>query len=143
MNLTSLITGPARLGLSIGGRVLGLIQSRLGGTPRVDDETLASQVESGVFGSGRVSTDDVEVDVTEGVVWLRGEVGSIAFADEVEARAGAVDGVVRVENLIRVANARPKPPAATAPPPEAEPVGSPPAPFPSLANGSSAGERSG
>ena len=142
MNLNSLITGPARLGLTIGGRVLGLIQSRLGGTPQVDDETLKRQVEADVFGSRRVPKGKVQVEVAEGVVWLRGEVKSGSIADEVEARAGAIDGVKRVENLIRVAKAaprakaqpksqkrpapkrssRPKPAAATAAPPDVEPA---------------------
>jgi hypothetical protein len=138
MNLNSLITGPARLGLTIGGRVLGLIQSRLGGTSQVDDDTLERQVEADVFGSRRVARGKVQVEVAEGVVWLRGEVKSASAADEVEARAGAIDGVKRVENLIRVAKPQPKtktqkrpapkrssrekPAAATAPPPAVEPA---------------------
>jgi BON domain len=138
MNLNSLITGPARLGLTIGGRVLGLIQSRLGGTPKIDDDTLQNQVEADVFGSRRVARSKVQVEVAEGVVWLRGEVKSSSVADEVEARAGAIEGVKRVENLLRVAkaqpkartqkrpapkrSARPKPAAATAPPPAVEPA---------------------
>jgi hypothetical protein len=167
MNLNSLITGAARLGLALGARVLGLVRGRLGGSPRIDDETLRSRVEAATFASGRVRRHDVEIDVTEGVVWLRGEAASTALADECEARAGAVDGVVRVENLIRVARAQAEPPraaaappAASAPPPTAEPVaeagpepagatgaagqgGSPRAPFPTVANGSGAGETSG
>jgi hypothetical protein len=65
-------------------------------------------------------------------------------ANEIESSAGAIDGVKRVENLLRVAKAKPKPKpkaqkrpapkrsarpqpaAATAPPPEAEPVEPPP-----------------
>src|SRR3712207_4471183 len=113
MNLNSLITGPARLGLTIGGRVLGLIQSRLGGGSQVDDDTLKRQVEADVFGSRRVAKGKVQVEVAEGVVWLRGEVKSASVADEVEARAGAIEGVRRVENLIRVAKAQPKAKAQT------------------------------
>jgi hypothetical protein len=77
------------------------------------------------------------------VVWLRGEVKSAAISEEVEARASAIEGVIRVENLLRVAkpaakpaakpsrsqkrpaakrSSRPKPAAATAPPPTAEPA---------------------
>ena len=138
MNLNSLITGPARLGLTIGGRVIGLIQSRLSGSRQVDDATLKRQVEADVFSSSRVARTKVEVEVAEGVVWLRGEVKSASVSEELESRAGAIDGVSRVENLLRVAKAtqrprtqkrpaakrssRPKPPAATAPPPSVKPV---------------------
>lgn len=217
MNLFSLITGPARLGLTIGGRVAGLIRSRIAGSPQIDDGTLERQVEADVFASRGVPRAKVQVEVAEGVVWLRGEVKSSAIADEAEARAGAIAGVVRVENLIRVAKAqpertqkrptpkrssRPKPAAAAAPPPDVRPApaatpppaaqqerevtrrfnaeetseaaselseptprelaesgegrrpaplgatsptegGSPPAPFPTVANGTGDGERSG
>jgi hypothetical protein len=137
MNLNSLITAPARLGLTIGGRVAGLIQSRFGGT-QPDDDTIKQQVEADVFSSRRVARAKVQVEVTEGVVWVRGEVKSSSVVEEVESRAAAIDGVKRVENLLRVAKpaqkpksqkrpapkrtARPKPAAATAPPPTAKPV---------------------
>ena len=138
MNLNSLITAPARIGLSLGGRIAGLIRDRIAGSQQPDDDALQQQVEGEVFASRRVARSKVQVEVTEGVVWLRGEVKSGAIAEEVEARAGAIEAVKRVENLLRVAkpaqkpksqkrpapkrSSRPKPPAATAPPPEATPV---------------------
>jgi hypothetical protein len=138
MNLNSLITGPARLGLTLGGRLFGLIQSRLGGSPQIDDETLRSQVEADVLGSRRVTKGRVQIEVAEGVVWVRGEVKSASVSEEVEARAAAIEGVRRVENLLRVTkaparskaqkrpapkrSARPRPAAATAPPPDVEPA---------------------
>jgi hypothetical protein len=149
MNLNSLITGPARLGLSLGARALGAIQGLLGRGPRVDDTTLQRNVEAEVMASRRAPKGKIEVSVTEGVVWLRGEVKTQTAIDELETRAASVDGVARVENLLRVAkparrakpsaqakaqkrpepkrSARPKPAAATAPPPQAEPA---PAPTP-------------
>jgi hypothetical protein len=138
MDLFSLITAPARLGLTLGGQLAGLIQGRLGGTTQVDDATIERNVEADVFGSRRVPKGKVAIEVAEGVVWLRGEVKSSSVVEEVEARALAVDGVSRVENLLRVAkpptrpkaqkrpapkrSARPKPAAATAPPPDVEPA---------------------
>lgn len=142
MNLTSLITAPARLALALGSRVAGLF----GGGGQIDDETLQRRVEADVYGSRRVTKSKVQIEVNEGVVWLRGEAKSQAVVDEVEQRAAAIDGVRRVENLLRVAKApsrerpkartsqrtqkrptpkrssRPKPAAASAPPPTAEPV---------------------
>lgn len=146
MNLTSLITAPARLALTLGSRAAGLIQGRLGGGSRVDDETLRRNVEADVYGSRNVTRSKVQIEVNDGVVWLRGEVKSQSAVQEVESRAAAIDGTRRVENLLRVAKApskarpkartsqrtqkrpapkrssRPKPAAATAPPPQAEPV---------------------
>jgi hypothetical protein len=151
MNFTSLITAPARLALTLGGRVAGLVQGRLGGGSQIDDDTLQRYVEADLYGSRKVTKSKVQVEVNEGVVWLRGEVKSQAVADEAETRAATIDGVSRVENLLRVAKApsrarpkartserttsertqkrpapkrssRPKPAAATAPPPEAKPV---------------------
>ena len=140
MNPTSLITAPARLGLALGGRLIGLLRGRFDGSPQIDDETLERQVEADVFGSRRVARSKVQIEVAEGVVWLRGEVKSASVSEEVEARAGAIEGVSRVENLLRVAkpaakpgkkaqkrpapkrSSRPKPAAASAPPPTAEPA---------------------
>lgn len=137
MNLYSLITGPARAGLAIGARVVGAVRDRLGdGT--IDDDALQENVVERVFSTRKVSRSRVEVNVTEGVVWLRGEVRSEGAIEEAERLAGGVIGVDRVENLLRVAkapakpkgqkrpapkrSARPKPAAATAKPPSAEPV---------------------
>jgi hypothetical protein len=146
MNLTSLITAPARLALTLGSRAAGLLQGRLGGGSRVDDETLQRNVEADVYGSRNVAKSKVQIEVNDGVVWLRGEVKSKSVLEEVESRAAAIGGTRRVENLLRVAKApsrarpkartsqrtqkrpapkrssRPPPAAATAPPPQAEPV---------------------
>ena len=147
MNLNSLITGPARLGLTLANTAFGLVRGRLGGT-EIDDSTLQRSVEGEVMASRRAPKGKVEVNVTEGVVWLRGEVKTQTAVDELESRARSVEGVARVENLLRIAqpaqrskpaaraktqaktqkrpapkrSSRPKPPAATAPPPQAEPA---------------------
>ncbi|HEX8052580.1 MAG TPA: BON domain-containing protein [Thermoleophilaceae bacterium] len=150
MNFNSLITGPARLGLTLAARGLGLVRGRFG-TTQVDDTTLQRSVEAEVFASRRAPKGQIEVNVTEGVVWLRGEVKTQSAVNELESRARSVEGVARVENLLRVAkpaksakpaaraktqaktqkrpaakrSSRPKPAAATAPPPQAEPVADP------------------
>jgi hypothetical protein len=150
MNLNSLITGPARLGLILAGKGLALVRGRFGAN-QVDDATLQRSVEAEVFASRRASKGKVEVNVTEGVAWLRGEVRTQTAVDELESRAASVEGVTRVENMLRVAKAaqgskpaaraksqaksqkrpapkrssRPKPAAASAPPPQAEPVPDP------------------
>lgn len=146
MNITSLITAPARLALTIGGRVAGLARGRLGGGPAIDDDTIQRHVEADLFGSRKVARSKVQVEVNDGVVWIRGEVKSDAVVAEAESRAAAIDGVQRVENLLRVArtasrarpkartsqrtqkrpapkrSSRPKPAAAEAPAPDVEPA---------------------
>jgi hypothetical protein len=143
MNFNSLITGPARFGLKLGAQVFGALQSRFGGGG-VDDATLQRRVEAEIQASRRAPKGKVEVNVAEGVAWLRGEVKTKTAIEELETRAGSVEGVDRVENLLRVAKAakpaaraksqkrpapkrstEPKPAAATAPPPEAEPAPQP------------------
>jgi hypothetical protein len=137
MNLNSLITAPARLGLSLAGGIVGAVRGR-SGARKVDDETLQRNVEAEVFASRRIARSRVELSVTDGVVWLRGEVRARSAIEDAEVRAGGVPGVKRVENLLRVArpparrsdqkrpaprrSSRPAPPAATAEPPSAEPV---------------------
>lgn len=148
MNLNSLITGPARLALKLGGQAFDALQSRIRGGA-VDDTTLQREVEAEVQASRRAPKGKVEVNVTDAVVWLRGEVKTKDAIDELEERAASVDGVERVENLLRVAKApkrartqkrpapkrstQPRPAAATAPPPQAEPAAAPAAPEPSPA----------
>ena len=133
MDLTQLITAPARLGLTLGSRAFDLVRERLGGGPRVDDNILQRNVEAEVMASRRAPKGEIEINVTEAVVWLRGEVRTEAAVEELESRASSVDGVARVENLLRVAKpaSRTKPAAqattqtpaaATAPPPQAEPA---------------------
>ena len=142
MNLTSLITAPARLALTIGGRLAEVARGRLGGGPAIDDDTIQRHVEADLFGSRRVARSKVQVEVNDGVVWIRGEVKSDAVVEEAESRAAAIDGVQRVENLLRVArtasrarpkartqkrpapkrSSRPKPAAAEAPAPDVEPA---------------------
>src|SRR3712207_3293398 len=91
MNLTSLITAPARLALTLGSRAAGLIQGRLGGGSRVDDETLQRHVEADVYGARNVTKSKVQIEVNDGVVWLRGEVKSESAVQEVESRAQAIE----------------------------------------------------
>jgi len=123
MNLNSLITGPARLGLSLGSKAIDQIRGRLGGGRGVDDETLQRDVEAEVFRSRKIARRTVELEVVDGVVWLRGEVKTAAVVQEAEATASAVPGVQRVENMLRVAKPTPRAKAQkrTAPKPAPRP----------------------
>lgn len=138
MRLNSFLTAPARLGLGLGRRVAGTIQSRLGSHPTIDDETIKKRVEADIRSSRLAAHTKLAIEVVEGVVWLRGEVEPGPAEEEIVSRASAIDGVKRVENLLRPTSAKPKPnapkrpakrrsprqkpAAASAPPPEAKPA---------------------
>jgi osmotically-inducible protein OsmY len=124
MELTSLVTGHARAGISLGQRALGVfagratqalgeVRRRVSGAEReLDDVTLARKVETEIFRSRSVAKGKVDVNVAGGVVWLRGEAGTPDLIARLEAEAAAIPEVKRVENLLHL--------SAT----------SPPAPFP-------------
>jgi osmotically-inducible protein OsmY len=133
MNLTSLITLPARLGyeatrrtldLAAGaGRMIGLF----GGSdepapeatrpeparrptrpkPGMDDVTLARKVETEIFRVRGVAKGKIDVNAADGVVWIRGEAKTPELIKRLEACAAAVPEVARVENLLHL----PKTPA--------------------------------
>jgi BON domain len=75
----------------------------------LDDVTIARKVESIVFRGRKVAKGKVDVNVADGVVWLRGEVKTPNLIKDLEARAREVPEVRGVENLLHL----PKTPAPT------------------------------
>jgi hypothetical protein len=76
----------------------------------LDDVTIARKVENEAFRDLEgVDHGKVDVNVAEGVVWLRGEVRTPELIKELEARTAAVPEVRGVENLLHL----PKTPAPT------------------------------
>jgi hypothetical protein len=69
-----------------------------------DDATLRDRVESQVLGDPDVPKGELNIDAAAGVVTLRGTVDP-ALVDDLEERVAAVEGVVRVENLLTPAEA--------------------------------------
>ena len=65
-----------------------------------DDQTLKAKVESEVFRPADAPKGDVSVNVEEGVVYLRGELGDASVIEDLERRVRSVQGVDRVENLL-------------------------------------------
>jgi hypothetical protein len=64
------------------------------------DPTLKDRVESELFRDPSLPKGDVLVDAAYGVVTLRGRVPGDRV-DEIAARVAAIEGVTRVENLLR------------------------------------------
>jgi osmotically-inducible protein OsmY len=74
-----------------------------------DDITLARKVETELFRPADAPKGSVNVNVENGVVYLRGEVEQLDLIEDLEKRARKVQGVRGVENLLHL----PKTPAPT------------------------------
>jgi len=94
---------PARLGERLVRRVLPG-----GSKPKpLDDVTIARKVETTIFRGLKVDKGKIDVNVADGVVWLRGEARTPAQIKKLEERTSAIEEVRGVENLLHL----PKTPA--------------------------------
>lgn len=64
-----------------------------------DDATLLARVESELFRDRELPKGDIVMDAVDGVITIRGQVAA-ELVEDVATRVGAVEGVVRVENLL-------------------------------------------
>lgn len=97
----------------------GIVQEArgVGSTPKpdMDDVTLARKVETEIFRPRGAPKGSVDVNVVEGVVYLRGEVKRPAQIKSLEAQARAIPEVRGVENLLHLPKT-PSPTRADTPP---------------------------
>jgi osmotically-inducible protein OsmY len=70
-----------------------------------DDQTLKAKIESEVFRPADAPKGDVDINVENGVVFLRGQVERPELIDELEQQVLAVQGVDQVENLLHLPGA--------------------------------------
>ena len=70
--------------------------------PQPDDVTLARKVESEIFRDADVPKGKINVNVEDGVVYLRGEIEERDLIKDLEKQAKNVQGVLAVENLLHV-----------------------------------------
>jgi hypothetical protein len=75
----------------------------------LDDVAIARKVETIIFRDRKVAKGKVDVNVADGVVWLRGEVKTPNLVRRLEQQASEVPEVTGVENLLHL----PKTPAPT------------------------------
>jgi osmotically-inducible protein OsmY len=68
--------------------------------PQPDDVTLARKVESEIFRDADVPKGQINVNVEDGVVYLRGELEQPDLIQDLGAQARKVQGVLGVENLL-------------------------------------------
>jgi osmotically-inducible protein OsmY len=67
-----------------------------------DDVTLARKVESEIFRGADVPKGQINVNVEDGVVYLRGELDELDLIEDLAVQARKVQGVRAVENLLHV-----------------------------------------
>jgi hypothetical protein len=94
-----------RAGRGVGARVYGMSQQvqHLKEEPKdFDDVTLARKVESEIFRGAEVPKGQIDVNVQEGVVQLRGEVPSQDMLEELVEKTRNVQGVRDVESLLHL-----------------------------------------
>jgi osmotically-inducible protein OsmY len=70
--------------------------------PQPDDVTLARKVESEIFREADVPKGKINVNVEDGVVFLRGEIEQSDLIKDLEQQARKVQGVQAVENLLHM-----------------------------------------
>jgi osmotically-inducible protein OsmY len=68
--------------------------------PQPDDVTLARKVETEIFREPDVPKGKINVNVEDGVVYLRGELEQRDLIQDLESQARKVQGVRDVENLL-------------------------------------------
>jgi hypothetical protein len=102
-----------RLVRGIYGGAAGIVREARGGRrapkPDMDDVTLARKVETEIFRPRGAPKGSVDVNVVEGVVYLRGEVKRPEQIKTLEARVREIPEVRGVENLLHL----PKTPSPT------------------------------
>lgn len=117
-----IIGGSVRIGARLGRRVAsegwGLVQQarhlRQKPKPGMDDVTLAHKVETVIFRGRGTLKSAVNVNVVDGIVWLRGEVKRPEQIRSLEQKARSVPEVRGVENLLHLVKT-PAPTRADAP----------------------------
>jgi osmotically-inducible protein OsmY len=95
----------ARAGRGVAAEAYGIKQkaTHLREEPKsFDDQTLKAKIESEVFRPADSPKGDVDVNVEDGVVYLRGQVERPEVIEELEERVRAVQGVDEVENLLHL-----------------------------------------
>jgi hypothetical protein len=79
-------------------------------TPKpLGDVAIARKVETVIFRDPEVPKGDIDVNVVDGVLWLRGQAGTPEMIKALEAQAAEIPEVKGVENLLHL----PKTPAPT------------------------------
>ena len=81
---------------------LSALQARNLPTEWANDATLKERVESELFRDPEVPKGAININAEQGIVVLRGEVSDETMRESLAARAGEIEGVWYVENLLHL-----------------------------------------
>jgi hypothetical protein len=94
------LVGAARdVGARAGGAVAAATSDE---TPPPNDQALADKVKSEVLGDPDVPKDKINIDVSDGIVALRGEVEDRELMQSLDAKVRGITGVRDVQNLLHL-----------------------------------------
>lgn len=66
------------------------------------DQAVTSRVESALFSNNSTPKDQININTVDGVVYVRGTIGTKEQIDEIERRVKGIEGVDAVINLLRL-----------------------------------------
>lgn len=66
------------------------------------DQAVTGRVESALFSDGKTPKDQININTVDGVVYVRGTIGTKEQIDEIERRVKGIEGVDAVINLLRL-----------------------------------------
>lgn len=66
------------------------------------DQEVNGRVEAALFSNGSVPKDQININTVDGVVYVRGTIGTKEQIDEIERRVKGIEGVDAVINLLRL-----------------------------------------
>lgn len=97
----SLEHGARQISATVEGKAAALRASG-GGEPMPNDASLAMKVETELFRDPDIPKGNININVEQGIVVLRGEVADAAMSERLEKAARAIPGVWEVENLLHL-----------------------------------------
>ena len=97
----SLERGARYVGSTVEGKA-SAIRNGGNGQSMLNDAALATKVESELFRDPEVPKGDININVEQGVVVMRGQVADAGMSERLENAARAIPGVWEVENLLHL-----------------------------------------
>jgi osmotically-inducible protein OsmY len=98
-------SGVSAVAQQAAGQATGLVRETVPhprDNPNPDDQTLKDRIESEVFRDPAIPKGNININVADGIVVLRGELETAADIDNVIAKVRAVPDVQRVESYLHL-----------------------------------------
>lgn len=87
-----------------GGKLQGVLNTNPPDNPNPDDKTLKERIQSEIFKNPETSRQNMNVNVADGVVELRGELPTPQAIDDLIARVKAIPNVKEIHDYLHLPN---------------------------------------